>query len=79
MTISQAQLRRLERLERAQAQPRDIGTCPAPPLSPERLRVVLRMLAEVGGLHGERCAAVRAALDAAQQEDVGEDADTRRR
>ncbi len=67
MSSTRAQLRRLERLERAQSQLRDVGACPAPPLPPEQLREVLRMLAEAGGLQGERFATVRAALEAAQQ------------
>lgn len=79
MTITRAQLRRLERLERMQAQPGDVGTCPAPPLPPEQLCVVLRMLAEAGGLQGERFAAVRAALAAAQREGERDDPDAGRR
>lgn len=79
MTITRAHLRRLERLERALPQPGGVGTCPAPPLPPETLRVVLRMLIEAGGLQGERFAAVRAALAAAQREGERDDPDAGRR
>ncbi len=70
MNISQAQLRRLERLERlARMQPpQDFGSAPAPVLTPDTLRTVLRMLAEMGGLTSEHLMALRGASDAIERD-----------